>query len=328
MFPRDRFLIATAFIAALTSQFAPLGFAQTFPNKPIRILVPFVAGGSSDIVARAIASKLPESFPGVTVIVDNKPGANGSIAGEMLARAPADGYTLLVGPTGMLAINPALYKNLPYQPLRDFDILTVAIRTAHMLVANPTFPSNTLAEFIAHLKKNPGKVSFASSGTGSSDHLCAEIFWQQTGTTGIHVPYKGNAAAMTDLLGGTVDVAFLSVGATSSHVKDGRLKAITVASAKRASQLPTVPTMAESGLANFEVYAWQAVMAPKGMPNDVLAKLHQAISAALSATENRRRLDDMGYEVAALSPAASADFLKAETARWQQVVNAGKITLD
>ena len=312
-------------LLALTS--APAQ-ADTFPNKPIRILVPFVAGGSSDIVARAIALKLPESFPGTTVIVDNKPGANGGIAGEILARAPADGYTLLVGPTGMLAINPALYKNLPYQPLRDFDILTIAIRTAHMLVANPKFPSNTLAEFIAYLKKNPGRVSFASSGTGSSDHLCAEMFWQRTGTTGIHVPYKGNAAAMTDLLGGTVDVAFLSVGATSNHVKDGRLKAIAVASAQHASPLPDIPTMAEAGLANFEVYAWQAVMAPKGLSKDVLGKLHQAVTAALNAPDNRRRLDDMGYEVAVFAPAVSLDFLKAETARWKQVVDTGKISAD
>ena len=322
---RNRTLFAVALIAATFSQFA---LGQAFPGKPIRIVVPFVAGGSSDITARAIALKLPEFISGASVVVENKPGANGGIAGEMVARSPADGYTLFVGSIGVFAINPALYKNLPYQPLRDFDLITVAVRTPNLLVANPKFPANTLAELIAYSKKNPGKVSFASSGTGSSDHLSAEMFWQRTGTTGIHVPYKGGAAAMTDLIGGTADVSFQNLGAVSGHVKGGRLKAIAVTSAQRSPQFPDVPTMAEAGMANFEVYSWQALVAPKGLPKDIHAKITAASIAALSAPDNRQRLADIGFDVVANSPQQFEEFLKAELARWKQVVDAGNITAE
>ena len=312
-----------AFAAALSGSAS----AQGYPNKPVRILVPFVAGGSSDIVARAISLKLPETLGG-SAIVENRPGANGGIAGEITARAPADGYTLLVGSIGVFAINPVLYKNLPYQPLKDFDLITVAVRTPNLLVANPKVPANTLAELIAYSKKNPGKVSFASSGTGSSDHLSAELFWQRTGTSGIHVPYKGGAAAMTDLIGGTADVSFQNLGAVSGHVKGGRLKAIAVTGAQRSPQLPDVPTMAEAGMPNFEVYSWQAVVAPKGLPKAIHSRLTSAVIGALNAPENRQRLNDIGFDVVANSPEQFEEFLKLELARWKQVVDAGNITAD
>ena len=294
--------------------------AQAYPSRPIRILVPFVAGGSSDIIARAIAVKLPDGLAGANVIVENRPGANGSIAGDLTAKAPADGYTLLVGSIGVFAINPALYANLPYAPLRDFDLVTLAVTTPNILIATPKFPAGTVAELIAYSKKNPGRVSFVSSGTGSSDHLSAELFWQRTGTTGIHVPYKGGAAAMTDLIGGAADVSFQNLGAASGHIKGGRLKAIAVTSAKRVAQFPDVPTMIESGLPGFEVYSWQAVVSPKGVPREIAAKLHAAVTGALRHPENRPRLEAQGFDVVAGSSAEFEQFLKGELARWKTVV--------
>ena len=301
--------------------------AQAYPNKPIKILVPFTAGGSSDIIARSIGIKLAEIM-GQPVVVENRPGANGAIAAEMTAKAPADGYTILVGSIGVFSINPALYKALPYQPLRDFDLLTVAVRNPNILIATPKFPANTVAELIDYLKKNPGKTSFVSSGSGSSDHLSAELFWQRTGTTGIHVPYKGGSAAMTDLIGGGVDVSFQNLGAASGHINGGRLKAIAVTSDKRVPQFPNVPTMAEAGISGFEVYSWQAVVAPKGLPKDVLAKLQAGVVAALNAPDNKARLDAQGFEVVANSSEQFNEFLKGELARWKSVVDTAGIKAD
>ena len=317
-------MLACAALAAASSAV----LAQTYPSKPIKILVPFTAGGSSDMVARAIAAKLPDGLPGAVVIVENKPGANGAIAGEMLAKAPADGYTLLVGSIGTFAINVALFKNLPYQPLRDYDLITVAVRNPNILIANPKFPANTLAQLIDYMKKKPGQTSFVSSGTGSSDHLSAELLWQRTGTSGIHVPYKGGSAAMTDLIGGAVDTSFQNLGAASGHIKGGRLKALAITSDKRSPVFPDVPTMAEAGVSGFEVYSWQAVAAPKGLPKDVYAKLHAAIVAALRSPETKGRFDAQGFDVVANTPEQFAEFLKGEIARWRQVVDTAGIKPD
>ena len=301
--------------------------AQAYPSKPIKILVPFTAGGSSDIIARSIGIKLSEIM-GQPVVVENRAGANGAIAAEMIAKAPADGYSILVGSIGVFAINPALFKNLPYQPLRDFDLISVAVRNPNILIATPKFPANTLAELVDYMKKNPGKTSFVSSGTGSSDHLSAELLWQRTNTTGIHVPYKGGSAAMTDLIGGGVDASFQNLGAASAHITSGRLKAIAVTSDKRAPQFPNVPTMAEAGISGFEVYSWQAVVAPKGLPRDVLAKLQAGVIAALNAPDNKARLDAQGFEVVANTSEQFTEFLKGELARWKQVVDTAGIKPD
>jgi tripartite-type tricarboxylate transporter receptor subunit TctC len=308
-----------AFFGALLLAAQALG--QAYPSRPIRILVPFVAGGSSDIIARAIGAKLADGLPGANAVVENRPGANGAIAGEMTAKAPADGYTMLVGSIGVFAINPALFKSLPYQPLRDFDLITLAVTTPNILIATPGFPAGSVAELIAYQKKNPGKVSFVSSGTGSSDHLSAELFWQKTGTTGIHVPYKGGAAAMTDLIGGSADVSFQNLGAASGHIRSGRLKALAVTSAKRVPQFPDVPTVIEAGIPGFEVYSWQAVVSPKGVPRAIAAKLHAAVTGALRHPENRPRLEAQGFDVVAGSSADFEQFLKNELARWKSVVD-------
>jgi tripartite-type tricarboxylate transporter receptor subunit TctC len=318
-----------AALLALVAVFVASGaHAQPYPSRPIKILVPFTAGGSSDMVARAIGAKLPDSLPGATIVVENRPGANGSIAADLLAKSPADGYTLLVGSIGTFAINVALNPKLTYHPLRDFDLVTVAVRNPNILIATPKFPANTLAELVAHMKKNPGRTSMVSSGTGSSDHLSAELLWQRSGTTGIHVPYKGGSAAMADLIGGAVDASFQNLGAASGHIKGGRLKALAVTSDKRSPVFPDVPTMAEAGVSGFEVYSWQAVAAPKGLPKDVYAKINAAVIAALQAPDTKARFDAQGFDVVANTPEQFGEFLKGEIARWTQVVNTAGIKPD
>ena len=321
---KRRLSIFVGFIGALSALLPQVLLAQAYPNRPLKMLVPFTAGGSSDMVARAIAVKLTESL-GQTVVVENRPGANGAIAAELLAKSPPDGYTLMTGSIGTFAINNALNPKLNYQSLRDFDLVTVAVRNPNILIAYSKFPASNVAELIAYLKKTPGKTSFASSGTGSSDHLSAELFWQRTGTSGIHVPYKGGSAAMTDLMGGSVDVSFQNLGAASAHIKGGRLKALAVTSDKRVPQFPDVPTMAEAGISGFEVYSWQAVAAPKGLPKDVLAKLHSAIVAALKDPDTRARFDVQGFDVVANTPEEFTEFVKAELGRWKQVVETAGI---
>jgi tripartite-type tricarboxylate transporter receptor subunit TctC len=287
--------------------------------------VPFTAGGSSDIVARAIAQKMTESL-GQSVVVDNRPGANGSLAGGMLAKAKPDGYTLMVGSIGVFAINPGLYKNLGYDPQKDYDLLTQAVRTPNALVANPKFPANNVAELVAHAKKNPDAVSFASSGTGSSDHLSAVLFWKETGTSGLHVPYKGGSAAINDLIGGHADVSFQNLGAVTNQIRAGNLKLLAVTGGARAETFPQAPTMGEAGVQDLVVYSWQAVAAPKGLPPEVAAKLQPAVVAALKDPEVVKRMADIGFEVVANSPPEFAAFLADETKRWKTIIETGKVT--
>lgn len=312
----------------MTLAIAALGLAATtwaqYPDKPITIIVPFTAGGSSDIVARTISPKLTERL-GQPIIVDNKPGANGGLAAGYVAKAKNDGYTVLVGSIGTYAINPVLYKDLAYEPRRDFDLLTVAVRTPNALVAHPKFPPNNVAELIDYCKKHPNEVSFASSGTGSSDHLTAALFWQKTGTTGIHVPYKGGSAAHMDLISGTANVSFQNLGSITNHVRAGRMKLLAVTSEKRDPTFPNVPTMAEAGVPGLEVYSWQAFAAPKGLPKEVNAKLQAALVGALRDPDVMKKFNDIGFEVVANNGAEFLAFLNAELARWKQVVDAGGI---
>src|SRR6201988_1353587 len=260
--------IRSALLAALAALGAGLSQAQPYPEKPVTVVVPFTPGGSSDITARTVAAKLQETL-GQSFIIDNKPGANGGLGGKYVANAQPDGYTLFVGSIGVFAINPVLYKDLGYDPRKDYDLLSVAVRTPNALVTRANFPANTVAEFIDYLKKNPDRVSFASSGTGSSDHLTAALFWQKTGTTGIHVPYKGGSAAHLDLIAGNADVSFQNLGSITQHVKAGKMKLLAVTGDKREPAVPNVPTMAEAGVPGLEVFSWQAFVAPRGLPQNV-----------------------------------------------------------
>jgi tripartite-type tricarboxylate transporter receptor subunit TctC len=298
--------------------------AQQYPEKPVTVVVPFTAGGSSDITARTVSAKLQESL-GQSFIIDNKPGANGGLGGKFVANAKPDGYTLFVGSIGVFAINPVLYKDLGYHPLKDYDLLSVAVRTPNALVTRANFPANSVAELVAYLKKNPNKVSFASSGTGSSDHLTAALFWQKTGTTGIHVPYKGGSAAHLDLIAGNVDVSFQNLGSITQHVKAGKMKLLAVTADKRDASVPSVPTMAEAGVPGLEVFSWQAFVAPKGLPANVKARLQPALIAAIKHPDVVKRFNEIGFEVVGNSPEEFNKFLNEELARWKQVIDAGGI---
>ena len=306
--------------------FCLLSFAAAaqYPTRPVTIVVPFTAGGSSDITARNVGQKLSEIL-GQSVIIDNKPGANGSIGATYVAKAPADGYTLFVGSIGVFAINPALYKDLAYDPRRDFDLLSVVVRTPNALVATATFPPNTVAEFVDYLKKNPNRVSFASSGTGSSDHLTAALFWQKTGTTGIHVPYKGGSAAHMDIIAGNSNVSFQNLGSITQHVRGGKMKILAVTGDKRDPTFPNTPTLAEAGVPGLEVFSWQAIVAPKGLPKNVKDKLEAALATAYKDPELARKFNDIGFEVVGGTSAQFARFLEEELARWKQVIDASGI---
>lgn len=299
--------------------------AAGFPERPVTVIVPFPAGGASDSTARFLTPKMSEVL-GQPVVVDNKPGANGSAGAQQMAKSPADGYTLLVGSIGVFAINPALYPNLPYSPQKDFDLLTVAVRTPNVLVATPNFPANSVKELVEYMKKNPNKVTFASSGIGSSDHLTAALFWQKTGTRGVHVPYKGGGPAINDLMGGHADVSFQNLGSVANQIRAGKLKLLAVTAADRATVFPETPTMKEAGVPGLEVYSWQAAAGPKGLPADVKAKLEAALMAALRDPDVKKKFNDIGFEVVANTPKEFAAFQAEQQAMWKQVIDEGKIT--
>src|SRR4051795_7036015 len=255
---------------------APLtASAQSFPSKPIRVVIPFVAGGSSDIVGRAIASKFQEQL-GQAGVVENRPGANGAIAADFVAEADPLGYTLLVGSIGVFSINSALFKDLRYNPLRDFAPITLAVTTPNVLITKPALAANSMKELVDYAKKNPGKLSYCSSGTGSSDHLTAELLNQAAGIAAVHGPYKGGAACQTDIRGGQVDISFQNLGAVTNYIRGNRMKALAVTAKARTPQLPNVPTTAEGGYPDLVVTSWQAAAAPAKTPRDVVAKLNDA----------------------------------------------------
>jgi len=301
--------------------------AAGFPDKAINVVVPFPAGGSTDAIARAIGPKVSAKL-GQPWVVDNRPGATGALGGGYVKRAAPDGYTLMVASIGVYSVNPLLQKTLPYDPSKDFDLLTVAVQAPNVLVTNATVPATTVADFVAYLKKNPDKITFATSGAGSSDHLTTALFWQKTGTSGLHVPYKGGAPAITDLLGGHANASFQNINVVLSHIKAGKLKALAVTGSKRSAVLPNVPTLGEAGVKEVDVYSWQGIAAPKGLPKDVKATLHATITDALHDPQIAAKLTEQGFEVVASTPEQFAKFQAQELARWREVITNGKITLD
>lgn len=315
-------LVAFSALFALTAQ-----AADSFPEKTVNVIVPFPAGGSTDTVARTMAQSMGDQL-GKTFVVENRPGATGTIGAGAVKRAPADGYTLLVASLGPFVITPYLVKNVPYDAVKDFDYITIPVQAPNVLVASPTQKARTVAEVIATLKANPGKLSFASSGNGSSDHLSAELFWQQTGTEAMHVPYKGGAPAITDLLGGQVDFSFQNVNAVLPHLRSGKLNAIAVTGSQRSPILPNIPTLAEEGIQGAEVYSWQGMAAPKGLPADVKAKLAGAAIAALQQPDIRQRFLEQGLEIVGNSPEEFTRFQAQESERWKQLIQTRKITVE
>lgn len=300
--------------------------AMAWPDKNVTIVVPFPPGGSTDLIARTLQGKLQEKLGG-TFIVENKAGATGTIGAAQVVRAAPDGHTLFVSSLGPFVIAPHLTR-VTYDATKDFDYITVAVQAPNVLVVPAVSPHKTMADVLAYQKANPGKMTFASSGNGSSDHLTAELYWQQTGTSGVHVPYKGGGPVMTDLLGNQVESSFMNINTAMPQIIAGKLRALSITSAKRSPLLPTVPTLDELGIKDANVNSWQAVAAPKGIPADVKAKLHQAIVEILNDPTVKPKLLDLGFEIVANTPEQFTTFQATEFARWKKLIEARNIKAD
>jgi tripartite-type tricarboxylate transporter receptor subunit TctC len=310
------------------SALAAFAAAQgTFPTKPIRLIAPFPPGGGTDIFARLVATRLNQST-GWTIVVDNRPGAAGSIGVEAATKSAPDGYTLVLGQTSNLAINPALYAKLAYDPLRDLAPIAFVASTPLVLVASPKTRWRSLAEMVSAARAVPESISVASPGNGTVGHLTGELFMRAAGIKLLHVPYKGAAPAFTDLLGGQVDVYFATAQSVTEHIRAGNVRALGVTSAKRLSVLPDVPTIAESGYKDFEAISWYGVLAPAGVPEPILARLHAEIDKALQADDVRASVAKEGGEVIGGSRADFAAFMKTEYAKWSRAVKESGAKVD
>ena len=312
------------------SALAAPAFAETWPAHPVRMIIPFTPGGSSDVLGRALSDVLGRAL-GQPVVIDNVPGAGGSLGAEKAARSPADGYTLFMGHIGTLAVNPALYPKLGYDPLRSFTPVAWVARVPNVLVVHPSVPANTLRELVAYAKAHPGKLAYGSGGSGSAAHTTMEYFKMQTGTSFLHIPYRGTAPSVQDLLAGQVQVLFTGVPALLPQIKAGRMRALAVSSPRRLAVLPDVPTVAESGIPGtqgFEADQWYGLVAPAGTPPEIVARLNQEVNKALALDEVRVRLAAEGAEPTPTTPQAFGQLIAREIPRWDKVVKAARIHLD
>ena len=300
--------------------------AQSYPNQPIRLVIPFAAGGPSDVLARGFSQKLGESL-GQPIIIDNKPGAGTNLAADFVAKSKADGYTIFLMMVGTQAINETLYKKLSYNTIKDFSPISLVASSSLMLVANPFVPVKNVADLIAYSKANPGKINFGSSGTGTPLHLGGELFNVQAGTTLNHVPYKGAAPALTDVLGGQIQTAMVGTPAALPFVKTGKLTAIGVTSLKRSSNAPEIPAIAET-LPKFEVELVYAMVAPAGTPKDIINKLNSQLVSILNNPEIKSQLNSKGFDVISSSPEQLGEYIKSEVSKWAPIVKKSGATAD
>ena len=298
---------------------AASAIAQPYPSKPIRIIVPYPPGGTSDILARSVGQKLTETL-GQVVVVENKPGATGNIGADFVAKSPPDGYTLLLADIGSLAIAPSVSATLPFDPVKDFAPVVMVAYSPHILALNPAVPASNVKELVALLKAKPDSLNFAVSGVGGANHLAGIDFAARTGVKWTYVPYKGGSQAITDLMAGHAQVMFNGMLATYPAVKDGKLKAIAISSAKRFAAAPDVPTVSESGVPGFETGSWQGIVAPAGTPPEVVKKLHATVTAILASPDMKEKLIASGAEVRPQSPEQFGAFIRDEKARWARVV--------
>ena len=304
-----------------------LASAQSYPTKPIRLVVPFPPGGATDILARDVAQKLTEAW-GQSVIVDNRPGAGGNIGSELVAKSAPDGYTLEMGTVGTHAINASLYAKMPYDHVKDFTPVILVAGVPNVLVVNPSVPANSVAELIAYAKANPGKLNFASSGNGTSIHLSGELFKVMAGVQIMHIPYKGSTPALQDLLAGQVQMMFDNLPPSLPQIKAGKLRALAVTSLTRAPALPDVPTLSEAGLPGFEASSWFGILAPAGTPAPIVAKLNAEIAKYLATPEAKEKLAKQGANAAGGTPDDFAKHIAAETAKWAKVVKDSGAKID
>lgn len=322
---RRAWLVGTAL--ALSCGMAAAAPAPSYPDKPIRLVVPFTPGGTSDILGRAIGQKLAEAW-GQSVVIDNVPGAGGSVGADKVAKAAPDGYTLLMGHIGTLAVNPLVYPKLGYDPVKSFAPVAWVARVPNVLVVHPAVPAKSLQELVALAKAKPGQLNYGSGGNGSAAHIATEYLKLQTQTFIVHVPYRGTSPAMTDLVAGQIQLMMTGAPAVMQFVKSGQLHALAVSSSKRLEALPDVPTVAESGYKGFEADQWYGVMAPAGTPAAVVAKLNAQINQALASPELKARLQAEGAIANPVTPQAFGAHIQRELARWKPVVQAGHIRPD
>ena len=321
---RFRCFFIVACVCGILALSESLVLAQSYPSKPVRIIVPFPPGGSTDLTARVLGAKLGEAF-NQQFIVENRPGASGMIGNDAVARAPADGYLLIMGTIGALSVNQYLFKKVPYDSLHDFSSISLTGNVENLLVVHPSLPVHNVKEFIAKAKTLPGKLIFASSGTGNAPHLAGELFNQMAHVQLVHLPYKGGGPAIIDLISGQVSLSFSSMPSSLPFVKQAKLRPIGVGGKKRSVAAPDIPTIDESGLAGFEVTDWQGLLAPAKTPPAVIERLHTESLRALNETSVKDRLAAAGLQVVTCTPSQFTDFIRSEINKWGKVIQAAGI---
>jgi tripartite-type tricarboxylate transporter receptor subunit TctC len=320
---RRHFLAASA--AAIATPLSAL--AQSWPEQPIRWVVPYPAGGGTDVIARTLAEAMRPAL-GQQVLVDNRPGAATNIGGDLVAHAKPDGYTVLSADNAILAFNEHLFGKLPFQPEKDFSYLGAIGRFPLALVVNPSFPAKTVQEFVAYVKANPGRVNYGSPGNGSPHHLAMELFKNRTGTFITHIPYRGMAPALQDVMGGQIPCMFLDLAGGLPVMQSGKVRVLAIGSARRAPALPNVPTLAEAGVSGAEVFAFQGVLGPAGMPDALVTRFNAELNKALASAEVRKRATDFGMELLPGTPAEFKALARAEAKRWGPIIQAAGVKLD
>jgi tripartite-type tricarboxylate transporter receptor subunit TctC len=320
--------IMTALLAGLALIWAaPVTQAADYPVRPVTLAVAFTPGGPSDVLSRIVGKKL-EQLLGQPFIIENRPGAGGNVAAEQVARAPADGHTLLMGNNSILATNAALYKKINFDPEADFAPISLVGSQANILVVNPQLPVRSMAELIAYAKANPGKVNYASSGHGAAAHLAAELFKAEAKIDIVHVPYKGAAPALQDVIAGHVQMMFATAASVVPHIQSGQVRALAVTTLKRTAVFPDLATVDELGLKGFDATTWHGLVAPSRTPKDVIATLHRATVAALADATVRKALGDLGVDIVGNTPEEFTTYIKAEIPKWTAIVKASGATLD
>lgn len=315
-------LFAALLVATLTA--APHAAAQGYPAKPIRLVVGFAPGGGTDYVARAVGPKLTEAL-GQPIVIENKPGASGMLGAELVAKSPPDGYTLVVAAAGVMAIAPNLHAKPPFDTFKDFDPVALIVTSPFVLVLNPSVPAKTLAEFNALAKAKPGSLNFGSAGTGGAPHLAGELYKRMAGVNIVHVPYKGLAPALTDLLGGQIQAVFADIGLTLKHIEAGKLKPIAVTGIRRFAFLPEVPTVMESGVPDYKAETWYGISAPAGTPSAIIARLHSEVRKAIASPELQSQFTAQGLVPAALSTTEFAALIREDFNKWAKLIKEANI---